>query len=127
MESNPAGPARRRRSDEFRARLAAHYATGASLAEVGARAGITATTVLYHLRKAGVRIRRPGRQPAGRQSAAVLLWAADELDARAASRNEQIHDYTDHLRAFTTQPHRPSLVPWPPTLARPSNLTEGPR
>lgn len=56
-----------------------------------------------------------GGEPLSRRSldAETLLWAADELDAQAEAHNQNLIDYTDHLRCFTEQPQRKSIVPRP--------------
>lgn len=56
------------------------------------------------------------------QFAAVLNWAADEIDAQATAHRvtePQLLDLTDHIRCFADQPHRRSLIPWPDGVRRP--------
>ena len=57
------------------------------------------------------------------QLAAVLNWAADEIDAQAAGHNidePQLLDLTDHIRCFADQSDRRTLIPWPDGVRRPS-------
>lgn len=52
---------------------------------------------------------------------AVLLWAADEIEAQATAHNDPVNvDLTDHIRCFADQPGRRSLVPWPAAVPRPA-------
>jgi hypothetical protein len=65
----------------------------------------------------------------GMPVAAILSWAADEIDAQAAAHgvNEpQMIDLTDHIRCFADQPRRGSLVPWPEGVRRPGKPRSAP-
>jgi hypothetical protein len=58
--------------------------------------------------------------------AALLNWAADEMDAQhvAHRSNMWLDDQTDHIRCFDDQPRRRSLVPWPEGVPRPGWVSE---
>ncbi len=67
--------------------------------------------------------------PAGTPGAlaAILNWAADEIDAQAAAHNvtePQMIDLTDHIRCFADQPTRGSIVPWPEGVMRPGGAPD---
>lgn len=80
--------------------------------DLGAAANLVASTTWWaeHVQRA-----ETSGEPLSRRSldAATLLWAADELGAQSEAHNQNLIDYTDHLRCFTEQPDRKSIVPKP--------------
>jgi hypothetical protein len=52
---------------------------------------------------------------------AILNWAADEVDAQDVAHGDSsyVDDLTDHIRCFSDQPTRRSIVPWPELVPRP--------
>jgi len=59
---------------------------------------------------------------AGGMVADLLRWVGDELEASALD-PEDI-DLIDHIRCLADQPARRTLVPWPETVPRPTDLAK---